>query len=128
MVLCATVCCEWFVRRRERKPEKTWRFQFHLSTAALMMVGASVLLWLNCVPRQISWMTKGSVVYGWPFGAYYPQETWFQQNTNTFWLVGSGIAWSGALADITVGLLATGLLGFMCERVIHRALCRSSSR
>jgi len=44
-----------------------WRrfFQFHLSTAIIVMVVAAILLWFNLRKYEF----RGNPVYGWPFPA-----------------------------------------------------------
>ena len=101
-------------------PRKRPWFQYHLSTAIVLVFAAALVVFLNVTPRQIPWMQEGIPCYGWPFGAYYPQEVWFSENIHKFWLVGHGIVWWATVADFAAAVAVLSAMAFACEWLIRR--------
>jgi hypothetical protein len=120
------------------QPKKRPLFQYHLSTAVVLMFVAAGLLWLNMrrdtVRERVRWGECGpqSYAYGWPFEAYCyatpprlttPEGDLFPGRVAPRSPpLQSVVVWHrvGLLGDILVALAIVIAVGVFCEWLIRR--------
>jgi hypothetical protein len=91
-------------------PKKRPWFQFHLSTAVVMVFVAAGLLWLNTTSRCPD--KKTYAAYGWPLGAY---DRYGLLNMDGRYEKAEGWIISGLVVNVLVGLTAILVVGIVCE-------------
>ena len=100
-------------------PPRRKRFQFHLSTAIVMMFVAGGLMWANVVVRNPGFVETSDgrkyfdYSYGWPFPAYF----W-----NLFWDVHNPRRYTSSMALVfdIAAVLVTLLIAFLfCELLVR---------
>lgn len=107
----------------DEKPKKRPWFQFHLSTAVVLMFVAAGLMWLNITVFEGVLKTREpGKSRGWPFGCW-GEYTWSAYHWDELvqgpehrvevhcWLV---------LCNLVVALLILCVVGFVCEQYIRR--------
>lgn len=113
-------------------PKKRAWFQLHLSTCVVLMVVAGVLVWANCIYRDLGIFEKyeqaGKEVesrimsYGWPFPLRQriePDPDRMMGFVKETWHVGS------FMMNALVALAILALIAIACECVIRRRARRS---
>ena len=92
----------------EKPRERPW-FQYHLSTAIVLMFAAAALLWLNLGLREHR-------LYGWPFHVYSYDFTYYDAAIGGYHVTPTtnDVAW--LVANVVVCLLLLAGVGIMCER------------
>ena len=105
------------------EPPRRKRFQFHLSTAIVMMFVAGGLMWANASPVDsvpIYHRYPGAVDYGWPQTAVcidrlLVDQQWFER-----------VQW-GIVTDIAVACALLFSVWFFCEWLIRRRAARKGA-
>ncbi|MCY3020743.1 MAG: hypothetical protein NTW87_17130 [Planctomycetota bacterium] len=125
----AGLACEWFIRRWQRRPlsdapKKGPWFQFHLSTAVVMMFAAGGVMYLNALPiwhyageqnGQEEFEISG---YGWPCVVYDTGMSYGPMRQPSW-------KWSGPACNVVFMALVAAYVGMLCEwRNIARWLRR----
>jgi hypothetical protein len=107
----------------EKPKRKFW--QFHLTTAFLIMMTASGFVWINCVREDDAWDYGDERYlywhYGWPTEIFCVQNDWdFSRKKDGGKVVSTHIYLSGIVKNVTVLILALGILAFISEYLIRR--------
>ena len=108
----------------ERPKRKFW--QFHLSTAFLMMVTASGFTWANCVRDDIRSVyledrPYGECYYGWPTAILYVQTDLDKERVKTTTVYVDGI-----VKNVGILILALGIVVCLNEELIRRREARQT--
>ena len=107
-------------------PPPRKRFQFHLSTAIVMMFVAGGLIWANV--HVMAYSFEGYPRYGWPYRAIFNNSVLVPEGTHLFHVRCSddlyfiGVARLSANALTAVALLI--VVYFLCEWLIRRRAAR----
>ena len=100
------------------QPKKRPWFQYHLSTAIVVMFVASGLLWLNV--RNQNWIhlpDDDLPSYGWPF-IYFNRYWMFEGSKSLFY--NEWYCWH-LIGNILIALAIVIVVAFVCEWHIRRA-------
>ena len=104
-------------------PKKRPWFQFHLSTAVIMMFVASGLLWANLRESVefVSWARR-DFLHGWPFIAHYTRMTLDSEEAVLMYNAGDicGWRWPGVVLNIACALGLVVVVAVVCEWPIRR--------
>jgi hypothetical protein len=99
------------------KPTRSRWFQFHLSTAMVVMVVAGLLVWANAIKQNYGIIeTYGPALgilqgHGWPVRHGFWYARW-----GGHWV----IEWPGLLADVAVALAILASVATLCELITQR--------
>ena len=101
-------------------PKKRPWFQYHLSTAVILMFVAGGLLWMNMTPYQ-NYLYRNDTIYGWPLACYVQTRDYLDYiGLATFCFHDVGLLYINLLINIMVNLGIIVAIAIMCEYPIRR--------